>query len=86
MIARVKLMRSARRNALLLSESVVQLVDKNRHVVFVEKDGRAEERVVKLGGRQGNLVEILDGLKAGDRVIVVGYQKLMNGRPVTVTG
>ncbi len=86
MIARVKLIRASRRAALLISESVIQQVDRNKYIIYVENQGKAEERVIKLGARQGNLVEILEGLKAGDRLIIAGFQKLVHGQPVTITG
>ncbi len=86
MIARVSILRTKRMNAILVNENVVQQVDRNKMVVFVENNGVAEERVVKLGSRQGSMLEILQGLKAGDKVIVSGIQKLVNGQPVTVNG
>ena len=85
MIAKVKLLRETKSNAILVSENVVQLVDRDRTIVYVESGGKAEERTLKLGGRQGNMVEILDGLKPGDRLIVTGFQKLVNGTPVSVS-
>lgn len=86
MIARMHILRSAKRNTLLISENIIQLVDRNKCIVYVEQSGKAEERIVKLGGRQGKLVEILDGLKPGDRVITVGFEKLVNGQLVTIAG
>lgn len=85
MVAKVRLLRKTKRNALLISGDVVQLVDRDRSIVFVVKDGKAEERKLKLGGRQGNLVEVLEGLNPGDQLVVVGSSKLVNGSPVTVT-
>ena len=85
MVAKVKLVRAARTEALLISENIVQLVDRDRSIVYVENGGRAEERRLRIGARRGNLMEVLDGLKAGDRLITVGFQKLVNGTPVTVT-
>jgi len=82
MVAKVEMQRETKMNALLISESIVQLVDRDRYVVFVENRGKAEERRLRLGGRQGNLIEVLDGLTPGDRLIVAGYQKLVNGTPV----
>lgn len=38
--------------------------------VFLEEDGRAELRVVEVGRRTGREAEIVDGLEAGDRVVV----------------
>jgi multidrug efflux pump subunit AcrA (membrane-fusion protein) len=54
-------------------------------IVYVENNGKAEERRVRLGGRQGNRMEVTEGLNVGDRLIVVGYQKLVSGQPVVVT-
>jgi membrane fusion protein (multidrug efflux system) len=68
-----------------VSENIVQLVDRGRSIVYVENGGKAEERTLRLGARQGNMLEVLDGLKAGDRLITVGYQKLVNGTPVAIT-
>jgi membrane fusion protein (multidrug efflux system) len=84
MVAKVRVITAARDNALLISENLVLQVDKNKLVVYVENGGKAEERIVKLGGRQGNLVEIGSGLAPGDHVIVSGFQKLVHGNPVNV--
>lgn len=84
MIAKVKILRSTRKNALLISENVVQLVDRGRNIVFVENGGVAHERSLTLGAHQGNLVEVVDGLNPGDRVIVTSMQSLVNGQPVIV--
>jgi len=84
MIAKVKILRSSKKNTMLISENVVQLVDKGRNVVFVENGGTARERSLKLGARQGNRVEVLEGLEPGDRLIVTGIQSLVDGQPVSV--
>ncbi len=85
MVAKVNLVRQKKNNAILVSENIIQLVDRDRYIVYVEKNDTAEERRVKIGGRQGNLVEVIDGLKIGDKLIVSGYQKLVNGSPVVIT-
>jgi len=85
MIGKVKILRDSKANALLVNESLVQLVDRDRRIVYTENGGKAQECQVEIGGRQGNQVEILSGLKQGDHVIVSGYQKLVNGSPVVVT-
>jgi membrane fusion protein (multidrug efflux system) len=84
MVAKVKLLRETKNNVILVSENIVQLVDRDRIIVYVEKDGKAEERRLKLGGRQGIMMEVLDGLKFGDHLVVTGYQKLVNGTTVKV--
>jgi membrane fusion protein (multidrug efflux system) len=85
MVAKVKLQREAKNNAILVSENIVQLVDRDRIIVYVEQDGKAEERRLKLGGRQGIMMEVLEGLKLGDHLVVTGYQKLVHGTAVQVT-
>ena len=84
MVAKVRLLREIKSNAIVVSENMIQLVDRDRSIVYVENNGKAEERNLKLGGRQGKMVEVLEGLKSGDRLIVAGYQKLVNGTPVIV--
>ena len=85
MVAKVKILRETRLNALLVSENILQLVDRDRRIVYVENGGKAEERRLTVGGHQGIMVEVLEGLKAGDHLIVSGYQKVINGTPVNVT-
>ena len=84
MVAKVKLLRETKNNAILVSENIIQLVDRDRYIVYVENNGKAEERRLRLGGKQGIMVEILEGLRPEDHLIVSGYQKLVNGSPVVV--
>jgi membrane fusion protein (multidrug efflux system) len=85
MIGKVRVLRETKPKAILVSENLLQVVDRDRTVVYVENGGKAEERSLKIGGRQGIMVEVLEGLKAGDRLIVAGSQKVINGSPVIVT-
>ncbi len=48
--------------------------------------GVARQKTVKLGAAGGDLVEVLDGLNAGDRLIVGGRDGLREGERVAVTG
>ena len=84
MVAKIQLLRKTKSNAILISENLIQLVDRDRSIVYVENGGKAEERRLKLGGRDGNMVEVVEGLNPGDRLIVSGFQKLINGTPVIV--
>jgi multidrug efflux pump subunit AcrA (membrane-fusion protein) len=47
-------------------------------------NGKAEERLVKPGTRQGGWVEIMEGVKAGEAVAITNLPQLFNGAPVTV--
>ncbi|MDZ7267696.1 MAG: efflux RND transporter periplasmic adaptor subunit [candidate division KSB1 bacterium] len=85
MVAKVRVVLAAKDDALLVSEHAVLQVDRDRLIVYVENAGTAQERMVTLGGRQGNLVEIVSGLAPGERVIVSGFQRLVNGCPVMIS-
>jgi multidrug efflux pump subunit AcrA (membrane-fusion protein) len=50
--------------------------------VFVVADGKAVEKLVRPGARQGTWVEIPEGLKAGESVAVTNLTALFNGAPV----
>jgi len=52
--------------------------------VFVVKDGKADERAVKLGLTNGAWIEVTDGLKDGEQVIVVGQGAVKPGAAVRV--
>jgi RND family efflux transporter MFP subunit len=52
--------------------------------VFGVKDGRAVERKIRTGRRSGNRVEVLEGLAAGEEV-VLDPGNLVGGAPVNVT-
>ena len=52
------------------------LEEDGRSIVYVQPDGEAfEKREVRLGGEQGGFVLVLDGVKAGERVVTgAAYQ------------
>jgi HlyD family secretion protein len=51
---------------------------KPREVVFVVEDGVVHQRQVKTGINSETDIEILDGLKEGDKVVIGGYRELRN--------
>jgi membrane fusion protein (multidrug efflux system) len=52
--------------------------------VYIERDGRAQKRTIRLGILVGWEVQVVSGLRSGDRVIVVGHRFLDDGQPVKV--
>lgn len=58
-------------NAILIPTNCLIPDDKNNQVIVV-KDGKAVFVPVKTGVRQANVVEITNGIKAGDTVVVTG--------------
>lgn len=75
---------AVRPNALAVPQKAVQQTA-NGHVVYLVGEGeKAEVRPVVVGDWVGTDWVINQGLKAGDRVIVEGFQRLAPGAPVKV--
>jgi len=61
------------------------LVDrKDRKVVFLVNGDRAVETPVSLGGPMGDMVEVVDGVKVGDRVVLNPPARLRNGLKIKI--
>lgn len=61
------------------------VAEKTRNSVFTVVDGKARRVTVKTGFNDGGRVEILEGLKLNDPVILVGKQTLSDGQAVNAT-
>jgi membrane fusion protein, multidrug efflux system len=68
----------------ILVPSFAVLLGVNEKSVFVVEDGKAGRRVVSTGTRTNSAVQILEGLRPGDRIITSGLQQLRDGQPVRV--
>lgn len=80
----VELLLDRRPNALLVPEEALDPVG-DRVFVFVVREGRARRQQVRLGQRLVGEVEVLDGVRAGELVVVRGVQRLRDNLPVRVT-
>jgi membrane fusion protein, multidrug efflux system len=84
MIAKVRVEQSVPRKVILVSENVIQQLDQGKYVVYVAENGVAEQRDVRLGAREEDKVVILDGLRAGERLIVSGFQNVTQGQRIEI--
>ena len=84
LFARVQLLGSGTRDALLISDRAV-LTDQDRRYVYVLGDGNKSVRKdVKLGPLVDGLRVVDSGLTEGDKVVVNGTRKIFSpGQPVT---
>jgi RND family efflux transporter MFP subunit len=65
------LLKSAGKRPVVPESAIID--DAGRPVVFVQKGGETfQRRPVKLGARNGGLVQVLDGIDVGDRVVTKG--------------
>jgi membrane fusion protein (multidrug efflux system) len=79
---RVLLEQAQASNAITLPQQAVTRSSQGDSVMVVAPDGKVGLRPVKVGGQQGGQWVILDGLKAGEQVMVDGFQKLRGDAPV----
>ena len=82
--AKVRLILNTRRDAVLIPADAPQLSAKGSFVYVIKADSTAELRPVKLGQRQGDLIVIDQGLRAGERVVVTGQLGVTPGGKVSV--
>ncbi len=75
---------AGKRDAILVPRSAVVTLSGLSGVYIVSADGNAVFQMVQLGEEQGDAVEAVTGLKAGDKVIVSKQAAGIDGRKVIV--
>ena len=80
---RVRLEQATASDAIQLPQQAVTRSAQGDTVSVVGADGKIEQRKVKVGGQQGGQWVVMDGLKAGEQVMVDGFQKLQMMPPGT---
>lgn len=70
--------------ALLVPQRAVQQLQSKNYVWVVDAEGKAQQQDVEMGGRIGGDWVVQKGLKAGDRIVVDGVQRLKPGVEVNV--
>ena len=83
MVTEVRLAGADGGTAVIVPARIVQLDEKNRSFVWIDNNGVAEKRVISCGGFSGDGVVVASGLKADDRIIIEGQQKVCNGTKIT---
>lgn len=73
---RVRLEQAQAGDAVLLPQQAVTRSNQGDSVMVVSSDGKVSPRPVKIGNAQGAQWVVLSGLKAGEQVMVDGFQKL----------
>jgi RND family efflux transporter MFP subunit len=67
----------------LLPKAAIRTLD-GHSVVFVVNDDRLERRAITVGLENGDQIEVLSGVSAGERVVIEGPQSLKDGDKVKV--
>ena len=80
--ARVRVAVSEAENAVLVPQRAIQELQGAKTVMIVDAQNKVQVRTLRLGDKADNYYIVLEGLKAGDRVIVEGMQKARPGSEV----
>jgi len=87
MIALMKIVDYSSKSTMVIPINIVQSDPEGTFVYIVENSGGtmiAKKQPVKIGKVNGNDAEVLDGLKAGDKIITIGYEDLNNGDAISL--
>jgi membrane fusion protein (multidrug efflux system) len=83
LFARVTLYTGASQDKVIVP--ITSLLYENSMVkIFVVEGNKAKEQIVKVGGKYGEFMEIVEGLKGGEQLVVVGQNNLAEGVKVNV--
>jgi len=83
MSARMKIANYENASALVVPVSAIQKTGEG-DMVYVAEGGKARAVVIMTGKNSNGMVEVLGGLKAGDRIITAGFEDLENGERIAV--
>lgn len=81
MYAKVRLSLNRYKDAIAVLKEAV-LGREPHQYVYVVRDGKAEVKDIATGVRQGPYVQVVKGLLAGDKVVIMGQQRLYAGAAV----
>jgi membrane fusion protein (multidrug efflux system) len=80
---RVRLEQAQAANAITVPQQAVTRTQQGDTLTVVGADGKLSKRTVRISAAQNNQWVVLDGLKAGEQVMVDGFQKLQMMPPGT---
>ncbi|MEW6410572.1 MAG: efflux RND transporter periplasmic adaptor subunit [Nitrospirota bacterium] len=83
--AKVTLITGIKDNAVLIP-TISLLYEGEKTRIFVVEGDTAKERIVKIGQKFGEYIEITEGLKEGEIVVIAGQQNLFENAKVKIVG
>jgi multidrug efflux system membrane fusion protein len=81
---RVQVILRYEENALLVPENAVNIGQKGRYALVIGEDNIAEYRSLEIGEQIGDLIQVKNGLKAGEKVVIEGQLNVKPKHPVTI--
>jgi len=88
--AKLKINDYTSKNALLISQSIISENAEGQQYVYIisnlkDNKGFAKQTIVKTGKTQGDVIEILEGVTAGDILIEAGARSVKDGQEVKIS-
>ncbi len=83
LFAKVSVFVDKEREAVLVPDTAI-LYEADKRKVFIVEGDKAAMRYIKTAGKYGALVEVIEGVKEGEGVVIVGQQNLSEGVKVNV--
>lgn len=83
MLLRVNLLRSVDKTMILPEKTIVPINDQS-FVYVIDDNNQAQQTPVTLGRRKPGIVEVIDGVKPGDKIVTEGMVRLRDGVAVTI--
>ncbi len=83
--ARVRLTTRTISNTILIPQSCILYKNEQKTVFVVGSNKKATLRVVAIGRSRGSMIQIINGLKPGDSLVITGGQYLEPGDSVTIS-
>jgi len=86
MFARIKLILREKKDTIVIPRDVVLGHEQTEYFVFVADNEKAKRHIVKLGLSEGPDVEVIEGLKAGEKLVVNGMNYLQDEADIKIVG
>ncbi|MBW2000584.1 MAG: efflux RND transporter periplasmic adaptor subunit, partial [Deltaproteobacteria bacterium] len=86
MFAHIRLALGEKQALVIPKDGLNRLPGTGSYFAYVVEDGKAVMKNIKIGMIQGTYVEVTEGLKEGEQVVVKGQNRLKDGTRVRVQG
>jgi len=82
LFARVSIAIKTEPNAITIPDKALLTTPQGDKIVFIVENDKASLRMVKTGVEQGHRIQILEGIKAGELVVISGNENLNDGMKI----
>ncbi len=84
MVAKLRVVKAEHKDAIVIPQDIILETERGKAVFVFQEDGKAVFRAIQTGPTHENEVMVVDGLTAGEKLIVSGQHNLTDGESVQV--